>query len=408
MKKIFTLALSFSLSLTLLKADSWTQKASLPADDRAAAAGFALNGKGYIGTGIKFGGPTQFHNDFWEYDPTTNSWLQKADFGGTSRSGGVGFSLLGKGYIACGYDANIVQQDMWEYDDVLNTWTQKASLPGPGRNYTVALTIDSFAYIGTGYDASIASYNDFWQYNPVANSWLQKADVGGAVRSSAIAFSANGKGYIGGGYSATYMDDFWEFNPALNAWTQKANIPGGGRSDASAFAIDDYGYILTGQLSIGTVKDLWKYNSNTNTWAQKTSLTGAARTNAVAFSIGNKGYIGTGWDAAFNSLNDFWEYTADSTTAVEEFQVSDFGFQVVPNPAKDFIVISYPPAPFFSGLNGNEKINLTITDTHGKKVYETKLLTFDFRLPISSFQNGIYFIEANDGKDKMVKKFLKE
>ena len=24
-------------------------------------------------------------NDFWEYDPATNAWTQKADFGGTAR-----------------------------------------------------------------------------------------------------------------------------------------------------------------------------------------------------------------------------------------------------------------------------------------------------------------------------------
>ena len=26
-----------------------------------------------------------YTNDFWEYDPATNAWTQKADFGGTAR-----------------------------------------------------------------------------------------------------------------------------------------------------------------------------------------------------------------------------------------------------------------------------------------------------------------------------------
>ena len=41
-------------------------------------------------------------NDFWEYDPTTNTWTQKANFGGTPRDGAVGFSIGSKGYIGTG------------------------------------------------------------------------------------------------------------------------------------------------------------------------------------------------------------------------------------------------------------------------------------------------------------------
>ena len=43
-------------------------------------------------------------NDFWEYDPSTNTWTQKADFGGTARNWAVGFSIGNKGYIGTGYD----------------------------------------------------------------------------------------------------------------------------------------------------------------------------------------------------------------------------------------------------------------------------------------------------------------
>ena len=42
------------------------------------------------------------YKDFWEYDPATNTWTQKADFGGTTRSVAVGFSIGSKGYIGTG------------------------------------------------------------------------------------------------------------------------------------------------------------------------------------------------------------------------------------------------------------------------------------------------------------------
>jgi hypothetical protein len=54
--------------------------------------------------------------DFWEYDPVTNAWTQRADFGGTGRSGAVGFSIGSKGYIGIGGDSNnAFLNDFWVY-----------------------------------------------------------------------------------------------------------------------------------------------------------------------------------------------------------------------------------------------------------------------------------------------------
>ncbi|HEY4798982.1 MAG TPA: hypothetical protein VII99_07905 [Bacteroidia bacterium] len=37
------------------------------------------------------GGP--FFNDFWEYDPSNNTWTAKANFGGSARFRATGFSI---------------------------------------------------------------------------------------------------------------------------------------------------------------------------------------------------------------------------------------------------------------------------------------------------------------------------
>ena len=72
--------------------------------------------------------------DFWEYDPATNTWTQKADFGGTARYVAVGFSIGSKGYIGTGDDdLNQFLKDFWEYDPATNTWTQKADFGGTAR-----------------------------------------------------------------------------------------------------------------------------------------------------------------------------------------------------------------------------------------------------------------------------------
>jgi hypothetical protein len=62
--------------------DSWTQKASVGGTQRNDAVGFSIDslGKGYVGTGGD--GTGGFLNDFWEYNPSTNVWTQKANYPG--------------------------------------------------------------------------------------------------------------------------------------------------------------------------------------------------------------------------------------------------------------------------------------------------------------------------------------
>src|SRR6266446_9212732 len=80
--------------------------------------GFSIGSKGYIGTGDNY---PVFYTDFWEYDPATDIWTQKADFGGAGRGVAVGFSIGNKGYIGTGYNNIIgITKDFWEYDPVTN------------------------------------------------------------------------------------------------------------------------------------------------------------------------------------------------------------------------------------------------------------------------------------------------
>ena len=46
------------------------------------AVAFSIGSKAYIGTGQD---DSSYYKDFWEYDPATDTWTQKADFGGDRR-----------------------------------------------------------------------------------------------------------------------------------------------------------------------------------------------------------------------------------------------------------------------------------------------------------------------------------
>jgi len=281
--------------------NTWNQKADFGGISRWSAVGFSIDNKGYIGMGYS----GSYERDFWEFDPILNTWTQKADFGGTARYRAVGFSIGTKGYIGTGMDGNF-KKDFWEFDPLLNTWTQKADFGGTARFYAVGFSIGAKGYIGTGSDGSLKK--DFWEFDPLLNTWTPKADFGGTARSSAVGFSIDTKGYIGMGGSGSLKKDFWEFNPLLNTWTQKADFGGTVLNYTVGFSIGAKGYIGTGN-NAGNKKDFWEFDPLLNTWTQKADFGGTARANAVGFSIGTKGYLGTG--SAPSSSKDIWEYTPD-------------------------------------------------------------------------------------------------
>lgn len=296
-------------STTLTSNGSWIRKADFKFS-RSYSVGFSINGKGYIGTGASDG---EALNDFWEYDPISDSWTQKADFAGIARTGAVGFSISNKGYIGTGYNGYSPDEylkDFWEYSPVTNCWTKKANFKGNGRISAVGLSIGDKGYIGTGRNSTSVN-TDFWEYNPKTNSWLQKAEFPGRARSEATAFTISDKGYVGTGYTGSnYEDltDFWEYNPATDSWTRKADFAGGERSTATSFSVDGFGYIGTGLNHSGKFfKDFWAYNPLTNTWVQKADFAGEVRTAATGFSIGNKGYVGLGDD----NNKDLWQFSED-------------------------------------------------------------------------------------------------
>ncbi len=225
--------------------DSWAQVASYPGSGRYGMVGFSIGNFGYAGTGwIGIGGGANQFRDFWQYDPGSNSWLQKADFGGSGRYSAVGFSIGSKGYVGLGYSP--IKNDFWEYDPIGDSWIQMANFPS-NRLAAVGFGIGAKGYVGTGYDNNNNSYRDFYEFDPMANSWTVKSDVPGLFRRGAVGFSVGLTGFVGMGYNdTTYLTDFFRYDPGTDIWTEAASIGGVPRYGAFAFSMNNYGYVGTG------------------------------------------------------------------------------------------------------------------------------------------------------------------
>jgi N-acetylneuraminic acid mutarotase len=259
--------------------DVWTQKADFGAGVRGYATGFNIGNKGYVGTGIV--ASYNWRKDFWEYDPVANTWTQKADFAGGLRYTAIGFSIGDKGYMGTGnyrsspYVNATYYNDFWEYNPITDLWTQKASVPNvrtspfeapKGRANATGISIGNKGYVGLGFHYYDTRLKDWWEYDPVANAWIRKADFGGTQRYGASGFSIGIRGYVGGGGYYSIFNDLWEFNSLTNIWTQRLSVPGVGRFMPVTFAIGSKGYFGLGTSDSG-LSDFYQYSPYTVTFS---------------------------------------------------------------------------------------------------------------------------------------------
>jgi N-acetylneuraminic acid mutarotase len=248
--------------------DTWSQKADFPGYPRWVTAYFTINNKFYVTYGTPATGanppmvgtnpPTPGCIDTWEYDPTTNTWTQKADFPGGPKDYPVGFSVGNKGYlVGGGYNGT----DLWEYDPTTNLWSKKASCPNNDQGGT-AFTLNLDAYFLT---SGIHLPSKLLKYTPATNSWTQLPDFPGPIRNGSISAVVGNSAFVTGGLQANgpNLNDHWEYN--LNC---QANI-------INDLSIDSYkASYCADTLNVDTIKAFTVNDISTiYTWLKSTNDT---------------------------------------------------------------------------------------------------------------------------------------
>ena len=192
--------------------------------------------------------------------PPPYGWTQRASVPASGRHRAVAITIGNRGYAGLGHInavTDILYDDWWEYDPGTNTWTQKANFPPGPRMHAAAFAIGNYGYVGTGRDNSFTEKNDLYKYDPSTNSWTLLAPMPTVARRGAVAFAVNGKGYIGTG---DYSTDFWEYDPVANSWIQLVDFSGSARRYMSCFALGSRGYGVFG-TSGTNYNDLWEYGN---------------------------------------------------------------------------------------------------------------------------------------------------
>lgn len=256
-------------------------------------------------------------------------WTQKLDFPGTARIGAVAFVINGKAYIGTGNDLSGTgfKQDFYEYDPTSNTWAAKANFPqdlnsGAGITSGAAFAIGNFGYVGLG-NTGLNNTQAFYRYDPATNSWQTKATFPGSGRTGAIGFANNGKGYFGFGFLtlSPTLKDMWEYDPVADSWTSKTDFSGTGRGGSAAAVVNGNAIIFAGtENATGNfgadvrTNAVTQYSTWDNQWSTQLAIPASIRTGAMAFAIGKVAYVFGGYNYSSGNiyLSDLYAFTPPS------------------------------------------------------------------------------------------------
>ncbi len=386
----------FSGTLLAQTENFWTKKNDFTGLKRERAVSFVINDKAYVGTGVDTA--EMVFNDFWEYEPATDTWSQVASLPAAPRRNASAFAIGSKGYVGVGMsdaDANLgtVLSDFWEYTPATNSWVQKASYPSTPVYFATAFNIGDYGYICCGKRGPNWYTTELWRYDPQTDSWASRTSFPGGVRYQLTSFVVNNSAYVGLGTDQDlYRNDIWEYKPSQDQWTQKADLPGSERASTHAFGIGNYGYVCMGANG-GLLDDLWEYNAFNNTWSSKAPYGGSRRKNGVAFVINKKAYVGIGKGNSGKKMS-MWEYTPGDYVGLSENDLVDMN--IFPNPA-----------------SGQVNVQTSSTNIDKFEIYTpqgTKAITTDFTSTINTetLSTGVYVLVGKNqsgeiiGKEKLI------
>lgn len=365
------LIFSFALAPHLI-GQFWIQKSSFGGPGRHRATGCATSHRGYMGLGHVNGtGQDISYKDWWEYDPASDTWTQKADFP-VSTHGAVAFVVDNCPIVGGG---SALSTQFYKFDPAVNTWAPIANciLANPGDSQGFAINNRGYVYQG----------NQLAKYNPNTNSWSVCATAPMTFGQWTCAFAIEGSGFIKGG------NQLWEYKPLHDQWYQRASFPGVSTGGSSGFAIQQHGYVTSGYVGgLSVVTDqVWSFHPATNSWKQEIEFPGSSRRFPVAFAIHDRGYFGTGTNGI--NFNDFWQFNpTDNSIGLTENRID---VKVYPNPVVDEIHIESLGFPF-------EQLELTIFDVHGKLLLKEDLLYFQQNIDVTALKPGTYILKIGNAK----------
>lgn len=398
--KIYLGITLFVFTLNNSSAQIWTPLANYP--DSAGwygAVGFSLNGKGYFGaTGQR---NQLINSDFYEYNPSNNSWQSRSPFPGEDRTIPAYFSIGNFGYIFVGDYLKASVYSGYKYDPSNNSWTQISSYPGMNGRITNFASTNTKGYVGGGMFNLGGFQSDWWEYDPANDSWTAKASFPFGARAGSACFSIDNIVYVGLGRDAgNDYNDLWAYNPATDTWTQKTNFPGQPRMHPVRFVVNGQAIVGGGyRIDNSSTTDYYRYDPVTNTWSALPGFLGEKRSLSACITINNIGYVGLGsLGSSLSVLKDFWKYSDTTYLGFNQnYNEEEISIYIYPNPTNNEFYVSSD--------RSSEKGIMLINDITGRVISKKEIdLSLNRKFELTG-NSGLYIVEIilSDGRKQAFK-----
>ena len=307
---------------------NWKPQADWGGNSVSGTFSFAINDVAYVGLGWEGADALpQYRKNAYSWSAAQNFWKEIAPFPGVGREEPVSFALNGKGYVGGGYNRTLgpglfQMNDFWEYDPTSDSWTQIADFPYKFYAGT-AFTVPEGAFVGGGNDGT-NFHNDFYRYDAANDEWVQVASIN-KKKWKLISLVLAGKAYVIGGdnSNSSISYDFYEFDPASNQWTDRSTLAADAnyadfqvavrRSAGVAFELNGMGYVVGGVIP-GTSSPsalCYQYNPSSGTWTKMTNFEGGGRQFATHFVVSNRAFVGMGINVT-QRYPDVWEWLPEA------------------------------------------------------------------------------------------------
>jgi len=397
MRLHFKLLLLLNLIIlpTTVKSQNWVQVNSLPNsfNETHHSFAFSLDDMGYIVAGNSNSGE---RDDFYQYDPASDSWTELTPFPGAARGFAIGDTWNGKAYFGFGDDGTSLLNDLWVFDPSNMSWTELAPCPCAARRHPAMIAHNGRVFVGLG-NTSIGNMNDWWEYDITSNTWSQKDNLPSQSRHHPYQFGINDNVYSGFGHGNGIFNDWFRYDITAETWTQVATLPAQGRVAGTQFSYNGLGYVLSGDgdnhdsMETG---EFWAYDPISDNWEEMPPHPEGSRWAPASFIINGEVYIING--TSFSQyVTEIYKYNLDSALSIPELTNSTI--RIYPNPATDVINIDVP---------ANLKYHTNIYDLNGRLVSSSKNKSV---IEIQALPLGVYLIEITDldSDRKVVEKIIK-
>lgn len=156
-----------------MNTDTWNELDDIPGSGRHHPFMFPAGDHVFAGMGHS---GNIIYDDWYKFNVSTNSWETMADFPGEARVAGTQFGHQGKGYVLSGDGSNhswMPTGEFWEYDPTTDSWTELEPHPGRSRWAPGSFVINGAVYFMAGQNRQTSEIlNDVWTYQLTSPSSL--------------------------------------------------------------------------------------------------------------------------------------------------------------------------------------------------------------------------------------------